>query len=330
MKIMKKIIITDYVNNPNIEKDIFGEDFQIICLNEEDECNFSDEICDADGILVWHAKISEKTLKRLNKCKIIVKYGTGYDNVDFHACFKFGIPFCNTPDYGVEEVSDTACAFILGFIRQIYFYNEMCKGITNGWQGHSEIPLLRTSDHRLGIIGMGRMGTTVALRMKAFGMNVGFYDPFVVSGYEKSIGVKRFSSVEELIKFSSIISIHTPLTDVTNGMIDDNFINQFNEGTIFVNTARGKIVKNLDVLYRGLELNKISFLGLDVTPEEPPSNNEKLIKEWKGNNLKFKNRILINPHSAYYSEKSWVEMRSKSAENVKNTVNGGEPRNLII
>jgi len=329
MKIMKKIIITDYVNNPNIEKDIFGEDFQIICLNEEDECNFSDEICDADGILVWHAKISEKTLKRLNKCKIIVKYGTGYDNVDFHACFKFGIPFCNTPDYGVEEVSDTACAFILGFIRQIYFYNEMCKGITNGWQGHSEIPLLRTSDHRLGIIGMGRMGTTVALRMKAFGMNVGFYDPYVVSGYEKAIGVQKFNSINELLKFSSIITIHTPLTENTSGMINDEFIDQLNPGTILVNTARGKLVKNLDVLMRGLELNKISFLGLDVTPDEPPSNFEKLIEEWKNPKSSYFNRILINPHSAYYSTKAWYEMRSKCAENANNVINGESPKNLI-
>jgi lactate dehydrogenase-like 2-hydroxyacid dehydrogenase len=326
---MKKIIITDYVNNPTIESEIFGDKIKIICLNEEDESNFSDEIMEAEAILVWHAKITEKTLKRLKNCKIIVKYGTGYDNIDYKACAEYKIPFCNTPDYGVEEVSDTACAFILGFIRQIYFYNDKSKYIRNGWQCHSEIPIKRTSDHCLGIIGMGRMGTTVALRMKSFGMQVGFYDPFVSSGYEKAIGVKRFNNLNDLIKFSSIISIHTPLTSTTKGMIDDDFIDQLNSGTILVNTARGKIIKNLDVLMRGLMLNKISFLGLDVIPDEPPSNFEQLIQEWKNTESIYYNRILINPHSAYYSIKSWHEMRSKCADNVNNVINGGQPINLI-
>ena len=327
---MKKVIITDYVTNPDIEKKIFGEGVNIVCLNEEDENKFSEEIVDADAILVWHAIITEKTLRRLKQCKIIVKYGTGYDNIDFKACLEHNIPFCNTPDYGVEEVSDTACAFILGFIRQIYLYNEKSKYIINGWQCHSEIPIKRTSDHCIGIIGMGRMGTTVALRMKSFGMLVGFYDPFVASGYEKAIGINRFNSLNDLIKFSTIISIHTPLTATTKGLIDDNFIDQLNLGTILVNTARGKIVKNLDVLLRGLELNKISFLGLDVTPDEPPSNSEQLILEWKNPDSKYFNRILINPHSAYYSTKAWYEMRSKSADNVNNVIKGGYPRNQII
>ena len=326
---MKKIIITDYVNKPDIERNILGDDVQIICLNEEDESRFSDEIIDADAILVWHARITEKTLKKLKRCKIIVKYGTGYDNIDYKACIDFKIPFCNTPDYGVEEVSDTACAFILGFVRQIYLYNEKSKFINEGWQCHSEIPITRTSDHCLGIIGMGRMGTTVANRMKAFGMKVGFYDPFVASGYEKAIGVKRFNSLKELIKFSTVITIHTPLTPMTKNMVDDEFIEQLNPGTILVNTARGKLVKNLDVLMRGLELNKISFVALDVTPDEPPSNTEKFIKEWKTPNSKFYNRIIINPHSAYYSIQSWYEMRSKCADNVNDVLNGGLPRNLV-
>jgi phosphoglycerate dehydrogenase-like enzyme len=326
---MKKIIITDYVLNPDIERDIFGENVEIICLNEEDESKFPDSIIDADAILVWHAKITEITLKRLNKCSIIIKYGTGYDNIDHKACKEYGIPFCNTPDYGVEEVSDTACAFILGFVRQINLYNEKSKLIAFGWQCHSHIPIIRTSDHCLGIVGMGRMGTSVALRMKSFGMKVGFYDPFVASGYEKAIGVKRFYSLNELIKFSSIITIHTPLSEHTKNMVDDDFIDMLNPETILVNTARGKLVKSLDVIMRGLELNRISFVGLDVTPDEPPNNSEKLIQEWKNPNSIFYNRIMINPHSAYYSDKAWYEMRSKCAANARNVVNGGTPINLV-
>jgi len=326
---MYKIIITDYVTNPDIEKKIFGDDVEIICLNEENESKYGKEIEDADGILVWHGKISSVTLKRLKKCKIIVKYGTGYDNVDYKACQEYGMTFCNTPDYGVEEVADTACALIMNFIRQINLYNTNAKYITDGWQLHSNMPIKRTSDHRLGIIGAGRMGTAVSSRMKAFGIDVAFYDPYVASGYEKAIGVKRFNSIDELIKFSSIITIHTPLTEETRGIIDDEFINKLNDGTILVNTARGKLVKNLDLIYEGLTNDKLSFIGLDVLPDEPPSKDEKLIQAWKDSNHILFNRIIINPHSAYYSQKAWYEMRSKAADNVLAVLLGGKAINLI-
>jgi C-terminal binding protein len=326
---MHKIIITDYVTNPDIEKIIFGDNFQIICLNEEDELKYSKKIEDADAIMVWHGKISTVTLKRLKNCRVIVKYGTGYDNVDHKACKEYGIPFCNTPDYGVEEVADTACALIMNFIRQINLYNTNAKYIEDGWQFHSNLTIKRTSDHRLGIIGAGRMGTAVSNRMRAFGIDVAFYDPYVPSGYEKAIGVKRFDSIDGLIEFSSIITIHTPLTEETRGIIDYEFINKLNDGTILVNTARGKLIKNLDLIYEGLIKGKLSFIGLDVLPDEPPSKNEKLIKAWKDSDHILFNRIIINPHSAYYSQKAWFEMRSKSAENVLNVLQGGKPRNRI-
>ena len=87
--------------------------------------------------------------------------------------------------------------------------------------------------------------------------------------------------------------------------------------------------KNLDLIYEGLLKGKLSFVGLDVLPDEPPSNNEKLIQAWKDPNHKLFNRIIINPHSAYYSQKAWFEMRSKSADNILNVLLGGRPRNLI-
>ena len=231
---MLKVVITDYVTNPDIEKNIFGNNIEIVCLNQEDELKYNNEIEDADGVLVWHGKISSYTLRRLKKCKIIVKYGTGYDNIDHKACKEYGIPFCNTPDYGVEEVADTACAFIMNFVRQITLYNTKAKSITDGWQLHSDMPIKRTSDHKLGIIGVGRMGTAVSSRMKAFGMEVAFYDPYVPSGYEKAIGIKRCNTLKELLSFSSIISIHTPLTEETRGIIDEEFIDSLNDGTILL------------------------------------------------------------------------------------------------
>ena len=325
---MYKIVITDYVNNPTIEKNIFGKGFNIVCLNEENEKLFSDEIIDADAILVWHARLTEFTLKKLNKCKLIVKYGTGYDNINLQDCSNYKIPFCNTPDYGVEEVADTTVALILNLVRQIKYYDSFSKRIKSGWQKSSSLELRRTNQHTLGIIGCGRIGTAVSQRMKPFGIDIGFYDPYKPSGYEKAIGDKRFETKEELIKFSSIITIHTPLNNETKSIINTDLINKFNNNTILVNTSRGAVIDTLDSLYEGLKNDKISFLGLDVLPEEPPSKKEILINKWKKGG-KIADRIIINPHSAYYSLDSWPEMREKASMNIKNYILSGIIKNRV-
>lgn len=326
---MTKIFITDYIETPDIEQEVFGREVEIICLNEEHEQNFPESTSEADAVLVWHAKITELTIKRLKKCKAIVRYGVGYDNVDFQCADEYGIPFCNTPDYGINEVADTACGMILALSRKIFSYNHTAQKFSSGWQEHTQPPIKRSTEHSLGIIGIGRIGSAVALRMKAFGMNIGFYDPYVPSGYEKTLGVQRFDSQEDLLRFSSIVSLHLPLSDETKGMVDERFIQNLNDNTILINTARGKIVKNLDVLYDGLVSNKLAAVGLDVLPEEPPLPSERLVQAWKDVNSDFHQRIIINPHTSYFSDQAWREMREKAAENVKRILEGKRPRNLI-
>ena len=323
-----KVFITDYVTVPKIEKTILGNDFDITCLNEENEKKFPKAIEDADAILVWHAKLSKYTFKKLRKCKIIVKYGTGYDNVNVDDCSLYNIPFSNTPDYGVEEVADSTCALILNSIRQIKLYDNMSKVPNFKWQRHSLFEIKRTNEHKLGIIGCGRIGTSVSIKMKAFGIDIAFYDPYKPSGYEKSIGTKRFDSLEELFSFSSIISLHTPLNLETSGLINKENIVKFNKRTILINTARGRLVDSLDTLLFGLEKDYLSFIGLDVLPEEPPVTNEKLIKVWK-NPGNLSDRIIINPHSAYYSKTSWFEMRQKASLNIKDFLIDNKIKNRI-
>ena len=331
---MKKVFITDYINNPEIEQKVLGDDAKVICLNKKNEEDFPDEIAEADGILVWHTKITEHTIKKLKKCKAVIRYGVGSDNIDRKALHKYNIPFANTPDYGVDEVADTSSALILNLIRKVNLYNIQTKHKLNEWQ--SEVintdkrhPIKRTSEHKLGIIGLGRIGSALALRMKSFKMQIGFYDPHVPSGYEKVLNIKRFEKIEDLASESSIISINATLTDETKGMINDNFINLLTENTILINTARGAIIENSDVVLRGLKSNKLAAVGLDVLPKEPPSKNEDLIKSWMDINDPLNTRIIINPHSAYYSSSSIQEMRTKASKNMLKSLKGEKLLNII-
>lgn len=324
-----KVFITDYITSPDIERSIFGESISIECLNNEDESSFPDSINEADALLVWHARISEKTISRLEKCKAIIRYGVGYDNVDCKCAQRYGIPLCNNPDYGINEVADTASGMILVLTRKIFSYHHEAQRFSSGWQEHTQPPIKRSTEHNLGIIGIGRIGSAVALRMKAFGMNIGFYDPYVVSGYEKTLGIQRFETQQDLLKFSSIVSLHLPLSEETYGMVDEKFIDTLNNNTIFINTARGNLIKSLDVIFDGLVSNKLEAVGLDVLPHEPPLTPDRLIHAWKDPDSPFHSKIIINPHTSYFSDQAWNEMRIKAAENVKRILEGKEPKNLV-
>jgi len=331
---MKKVFITDYIKDPNIEQKIIGNKAKVICLNLENEKDFPDDIQDADGLLVWHTKISEFTIKKLKKCKAVIRYGVGSDNIDKKSLKKHNIIFANTPDYGVDEVADTSSALILNLVRKVSLYNNQTKEKLKSWQ--EEVintdklnPIKRTSDHKLGIIGLGRIGSALAIRMKKFKMEVGFYDPYIPSGYEKSFDIKRFDTIKELIKASSIISINAALNSETHSMVDEIFIKSLNEDTILINTARGAIIKNLDIILEGLKSNKLAAVGLDVLPKEPPQKEDALIKIWIESKSPLCDRIIINPHSAYYSSSSILEMRTKASQNMLNSLNGEKVKNII-
>ena len=314
---MNKVYITDYINNPNIEKKILGKN-----LSLKENINIT-------ILLVWHEKIDKKYLNKFPKLKAVIRYGVGYDNVDLKELKKRNIIFCNTPDYGVDEVSDTTIAMILNAVRGITNYNSIAKTLSASWQENIIKSIKRTSNLNLGVIGAGRIGGAVLLKAKALNFNTFFYDPYKDSGYEKLLNAKRFENINHLLNKCDIISIHTPLTKMTEGLVDQNFIKKLKKNCIFVNTARGEIVKNLDNLYYALLKKNIYFVALDVLPDESlPIKSSKLLNEWKSNS-QLSNRILINPHTSYYSRESFIEMREKAAKNALNIINNKRPNNII-
>lgn len=323
--------ITDYVKPPfDIEGKAFDEDIEFIAFDSEDENTYDpDQLKRIDALLVWHAVVSRQTIQHLDNCKIVVRYGVGYDNVDIKTLQDLNIPFCNTPDYGTEEVADTACAMILNFQRKIQSYDIACRHYKSGWQEHVQPPLHRTSNQTLGIIGVGRIGTAVINRMKPFGYHIIGYDPYQPSGHEKAIGYERVYSHDELLGRADIISIHVPLTDETRGMINPEFLSKMKPGASIVNTARGKLVHDFDCIMESLQNNHLQSIVLDVLPEEPPPAHP-LIEAWRTNEKWLDGRLVINPHAAYYSEQAWYEMRYKTAETAKLYIKDKILRNQIV
>ena len=142
------------------------------------------------------------------------------------------------------------------------------------------------------------------------------------------LNCKRVDSIEELLGICDVISIHTPLNDETIGIIDGQFVSMLKEKTILINTARGKLITDLDILYGPIIEGRLCGVGLDVLPEEPPRTS-KLIDSWRNNEKWLKGKLLINPHTAYFSDHAFEEMRSKTAENALRIYRRLAPFNIV-
>ena len=321
--------ITDHIVPPaDIEQEAFPEaDLRFLPdWHAGDEARRAWQ--EADALLVWHWVVDGETAGLLDRCRIVVRYGVGYDLVDVGALAARGIPFCNTPDYGTEEVADAACGMILAIQRQLLAYDRACRRYDQGWQENLLHPQRRTCKQTVGVVGVGRIGTALVNRLKPFGYRILGYDPYKPSGHEKAVGYERTESLEDLLVEADIVTIHCPLTEETRGMIDAGFFGRMKPGSALVNTARGRILADLDCLEDALRSGHLAYAALDVLPDEPPEDHP-LLAAWREDAEWLRGRLLITPHVAYYSEEGWHEMRYKAARTARMCLVDGRLRNLV-
>jgi lactate dehydrogenase-like 2-hydroxyacid dehydrogenase len=313
---MSKIAITDYFVQPDLETEVLGD------LVGTEVGN------DTEVLLVWHEQINEKYLKNLPNLRGVQRYGVGYDTLDIDYLKSRGIICCNNPDYGVDEVSDTAVAMILNIARGVSHYNYLAKSYFDSWQENINPRIKRNSETVVGIIGAGRIGGSVVLKCNALKFKTAFYDPYKDRGYEKLLNSKRFNSLDELLENSDIISIHTPLSHETKGVIDQKFLSKMKYGASLVNTARGGLFKDMDLLYKALSEQRIYSLAIDVLEYEPPKPNL-IINAWRNSEKWLNGRLIINPHTSYYSQESYREIRINAAKNALRIYLNEKPFNII-
>tara|TARA_B100000161_G_C33544131_1_gene412162 strand:+ start:951 stop:1919 length:969 start_codon:yes stop_codon:yes gene_type:complete len=313
------VSVTDHITNFTIEEKILGG-------------YFHNRLSDKTTILlVWHKVIDEDFLNIHPSVRAIVRYGVGYDNIDLDYCRKRKIIVANTPDYGIDEVSDSAIAMILTLTRKISALESLALSDPNYWLGKEiELKMKRLNTLSLGIIGLGRIGGSIAKKFLPFSKKIGFYDPYLSNGYEKVYGIKRFNNLEDLLMESDIVSINTPLNDVTRGMVDEDFLNKMKKGSYLVNLSRGPIVKNKEIVLKNLISNKLEGYATDVWTEEPPLHNDMLYKSWKENRNNIKTKIIVNPHTAYFSSEALEESRTKACSTCLDIINNRPLNNRII
>ncbi|MBM3536015.1 MAG: C-terminal binding protein [Alphaproteobacteria bacterium] len=284
----------------------------------------------SDAILCWHEMpMGADTIRRLIRCRQIVRCGVGFDHVDLEAAGAAGIPVCNVPDYGTSEVADHAIALLLAFTRGIVAaHNALKADPVRGWDYRTSPTTRRMRGSRFGIVGLGRIGTATALRAKAFGYEVLAYDPYLSNGQEIAVGVLRLSSLNELLSASDVVSLHAPLTPETRGMIGRAQLRRMKRGSILINTSRGPVI-DTDALAEALQNEWIDAAGIDVLPEEPPTSGGRLVEAYCKNLPWTRNRLILTPHSAWSSAASQADARTKAVETCLDYLGHDRLRNCV-
>jgi len=310
-----RVAIVDRTTEDDVEREVLGPDVDLRAYACNVETELPDEIGTALGVMVrTGVRITERTIGRLKACRVIVRAGVGYDNVDGEAAGRAGIPLLNVPDYGTNEVADHTWALLLAAWRRVGSYVDALRADpVAGWKYDGAGPLRRLTGATLGVVGLGRIGAAVALRAKAFGMRVVYHDPYRDDGYDKAFQIERAASLEDLVRQSDVVSIHAPLTRETAGLFDANLLAQGKTGLVLVNAGRGKIV-SLDAVYDALKSNRLQAFAADVLESEPPDPAHPLIASFARREPWLDGRVLLTPHSAFYSEESLREVRTKAAE----------------
>ncbi|ELK24410.1 C-terminal-binding protein 1 [Myotis davidii] len=299
---------------------------------------------EAVGALMYHTiTLTREDLEKFKALRIIVRIGSGFDNIDTKSAGDLGIAVCNVPAASVEETADSTMCHILNLYRRTTWLHQALREGTRV-QSVEQIREVASGAARirgetLGIIGLGRVGQAVALRAKAFGFNVLFYDPYLPDGTERALGLQRVSTLQDLLFHSDCVSLHCGLNEHNHHLVNDFTVKQqqgseaaggdvlwvlfgvfqMRQGAFLVNTARGGLVDE-KALAQALKEGRIRGAALDVHESEPFSFSQGPLKDAPN--------LICTPHAAWYSEQASIEMREEAAREIRRAITGRVPDSL--
>lgn len=322
------MVITDYQGPPaSIEQRELAGLATVECLEARDAGELEGRVESADALILYHeVSLPGALLEKLERCRVIVRGGVGYDNVDLEVAARRGIAVCHVPDYGVDEVADHAMALLLALNRGLVRVERHLRGTLAPWGMDAVRPVTRLAGKTLGLLGLGRIGAATALRARAHRLRVLGCDPYLRPGLEKVFDVPLVD-LATLLRESDVISIHTPLTAETRGLIDAAALAQMKAGALLVNTARGAVV-DTDAVADALESGRLGGAGIDVLPSEPATTAQRLVRLWREDRNPPLN-LILTPHTAFYSAEAMEEIRVKTAQEVARVLRGEKPKNPV-
>lgn len=319
---MTQVVVTDYIE-PDLEWEVAqlqdtGVQFETHQLKFAPAQELLPAIADADVVIVNMARIDAQVIDGLKKCRLIIRHGVGYDNVDVQAAAERGIQVAYVPDYCVEEVAQQTVMLILACQRKLLQQSSILgtSSQSGEWQFDPIYPVFSLRGKTLGIVGCGRIGSTVLRMMQGFEMSYLVCDPYLSDRRKQTLGIQTVG-LAQVLENADVLTVHTPLNEETFHLIDESELEILKPTAVLVNTARGGIV-NLRALDRALREGKLAQAGIDVYDEkEPPDPQHPLLHN---------DRAICTPHLAWLSEESGWSIREKILEDVRRFLRGDPPR----
>lgn len=320
-----KVVVTDYIE-PNLDWEAeqfaqMGVDFSTFQLKNAPTVELIEAIADADVIIVNMAPINEDVLKGLRRTKLIIRHGVGYDNIDVLAASRYNIVVSYMPDYCMHEVAEQAVMLIMACQRKL---NQQIR-LTEESRQHGKwifepiYPVFSLHEKTLGIIGCGRIGSLVHSMMQNFGLKRTLIcDPYLTEEQRLELN-SPLLPLNEVLRESDIITVHTPLGPETYHLLDEPQFNIMKPTSILINTARGGIV-NLETLNEALKIGRPGFAGIDVYEHEPPTKDMKILEN---------ERAICTPHLAWLSEEAGWNIRRQIVADVDRFIHLKGPRHPI-
>lgn len=315
---MYKIVVLDDRSSQRCEEEkkvLAPLNAELHIHNFMEECDESVAVLmDADAVLVHLCPITARSIEAMTKCKIIARYGVGTDNVDIATASAKGVWVTNVPSAAAEEVAVHCLAMLLACTRALIRGDKAVRA--GEWNTAGTYEIHRLSGRKLGLIGFGATARQLAARAQSFSFGeILVYDPHVDATLMRRMGVKKVNTVEELYAVADYISLHLPATAETRGMINKTSLALMKRGVIIINTARGSLIKEAD-LVEALNSGHVAAAGLDVFEQEPIN---------KDNPLLTMNNVVLSDHSSYYSVEAEQEIKSQAAGNILRVLTGQTP-----
>jgi len=312
-----KVFVTDYGFKDLAQEETLlqREGYDLYARKNSTEDELIAEVANADALLVQWAPVTAKVIDQLNRCKVIVRYGIGVDNVDLEAAKRKSIPVCNVPDYCIHEVADHTISLALSLARQLAETNSRLKQGLWDIVPPRRMPAFR--DMLFATVGYGRIAREVLMRAKSLGFSVGACDPNVPDRQLRDAGVVLLK-FDELVAQADIISLHLPLSNTTHHLINREVIGRMKTGSILVNTSRGGLI-DTNALAEAIIEGKV-VAGLDVFETEPIPADHPLLKA---------ENAMLTSHTAWYSERSVPTLQRMAVEEAIRGLRGEPLKNRI-
>ncbi|MCW3817946.1 C-terminal binding protein [Micromonospora sp. DR5-3] len=288
----RRVLITDIAwPDISIEAAVLGPaGFAVSLAPAGDEETLVREAAGADAILTCFAQVTSRVIAASDRLSVVARTGVGLDNIDVVECERRGVAVTRVPDYCVDEVATHTVALALALWRRLPQYDRALRAGEWGTRP-ATLPLRRLTGTTVAILGMGRIGSAVADRLRGFGLRVG-----------------------EDVTDADIVCVHLPLKPDTERFVDADLLAKVRPGAVLVNTGRGAVV-DVEAVIDALDSGQLSGAGLDVFPTEPLEGDHP---------LRERDDVILTPHVAFYSEEALVELRQRAAQSVVDHFDGSD------